>query len=54
MIEFGTQIDCVHKFIYGHNNSTSFNQGETRPVAWQVRGAENISDQEYEFFGSVP
>ena len=32
MIEFGAQIDCVHKFIYGHNNSTSYNQGETRAI----------------------
>ena len=33
MIEFGAQIDCVHKFIYGHNNSTSYNQGETRAIS---------------------
>ncbi|WP_193315734.1 hypothetical protein [Janthinobacterium aquaticum] len=33
MIEFGAQIDCVHKFIYGHNNSISYNQGETRAVS---------------------
>ena len=28
MIESGMQIDCVHKFFYGHNDSTSHNQGE--------------------------
>ena len=33
MIESGAQIDCVHKFIYGHNNSTSYNQRETRAIS---------------------
>lgn len=38
MIESGAQIDCVHKFIYGHNNSTSHNQGETRSISPTQRG----------------
>lgn len=33
MIEFGAQIDCVHKSIYGQNNSTSPNQGQTGSVS---------------------
>lgn len=33
MIEFRTQIDNVHNSIYGHNDSTSHNQGETRSAS---------------------
>lgn len=40
MIKFGAQINCVHKFIYGHKNSTSHNQGERRPVSPARRGIQ--------------
>ncbi|OFJ49550.1 hypothetical protein BA896_012385 [Janthinobacterium lividum] len=48
-------MDCVHKFIYGHNNSTSYNQGETRALTTEaLRRIAELYRIETEIRGKPP